>query len=259
MSDDEIVPYGRSFDEYCLMFCLGEREAGQRVVGIGDGPSNFNAEASRRGWQVVSVDPIYRFACDRLADRCEAVVETMVGAVAMTPSHWIWSYHADEAELRVHRRRTTADFVRDFGSPRSRHRYVAGELPHLPFATGSFDIALCSHLLFSWSGVLDADFHIGAITEMLRVADEVRVCPTGRNLAARRSKHLDAIVATFARQGYDVSVRTMTGQPPAATAERLVISRPDRRAARGRAARTDHWRERIRPLPTPLPVLPVQL
>ncbi len=56
--------------------------------------------------------------------------------------------------------------------------YVAGALPELPFATAAFDLVLCSHLLFTWAEQLGADWHLRALTELLRVSrGEVRVYP----------------------------------------------------------------------------------
>jgi ubiquinone/menaquinone biosynthesis C-methylase UbiE len=58
------------------------------------------------------------------------------------------------------------------------NRYVAGALPHLPFADGSFDLVMCSHLLFTWSDVFDVDWHRRALAELIRVSRrEVRVFP----------------------------------------------------------------------------------
>jgi hypothetical protein len=41
----EIVPWGRSFDEYRAMFALSEGDLGGRILGCGDGPASFNAKA----------------------------------------------------------------------------------------------------------------------------------------------------------------------------------------------------------------------
>ena len=46
---DEVVPWGRSFDEYRRMFALTDRELGLKIVDCGSGPASFNAEATRRG------------------------------------------------------------------------------------------------------------------------------------------------------------------------------------------------------------------
>jgi len=57
----------------------------------------------------------------------------------------------------LERRRTLRESALDaFSTDRqSPHRYVPAQLPELPFADNAFDLALCSHLLFTWSDVLD--------------------------------------------------------------------------------------------------------
>jgi hypothetical protein len=55
----EIVPWGRSFEEYRRMFALTESDLAGRTIGCGDGPASFNAEATAAGHAVVSCDPIY--------------------------------------------------------------------------------------------------------------------------------------------------------------------------------------------------------
>ena len=71
-------------------------------------------------------------------------------------------------------------FLRDFERGKTEGRYLPQELPKLPFADGEFDLALCSHLLFTYSGQLSADFHAQAVMEMCRVAKEVRIFPLAR-------------------------------------------------------------------------------
>jgi hypothetical protein len=39
-------------------------------------------------------------------------------------------------------------FLADYEQGKAEGRYVAGEVPYLPFKYGSFDLALCSHFLF---------------------------------------------------------------------------------------------------------------
>ena len=46
---EKVVPWGRSFDEYRRMFALTESDLRLKIVGCGDGPADFNAEATRRG------------------------------------------------------------------------------------------------------------------------------------------------------------------------------------------------------------------
>src|SRR5690242_12754895 len=66
---DRVVPWGRSFDEYRRMFSLTDHDGQAKILGCGDGPASFNAEATRRGWRVVSCDPIYRFSVAEIRER----------------------------------------------------------------------------------------------------------------------------------------------------------------------------------------------
>jgi hypothetical protein len=46
MKLDEVIPWGRSFDEYRRMFALTGDDLAEAVPGCGDGPASFNAEAT---------------------------------------------------------------------------------------------------------------------------------------------------------------------------------------------------------------------
>ncbi|MEL6930893.1 MAG: SAM-dependent methyltransferase, partial [Cyanobacteria bacterium J06600_6] len=47
MQLDRVVPFGRSLEEYKLMFDLSTEDLQQQILGVGDGPASFNAEGSK--------------------------------------------------------------------------------------------------------------------------------------------------------------------------------------------------------------------
>ena len=149
----EVVPWGRSYEEYLRMFGLRERDLVQRLLGCGDGPASFNAEMTRRGHRAISVDPLYRHAATEIRERIHATYEKL-------------------GELRM---LAMKDFLADYEVGRRDGRYLAAGLPSLPFRSGEFDLALCSHLLFFYSEPLGLDFHRAALRELCRVANEVRL------------------------------------------------------------------------------------
>ena len=55
----DIVPWGRSFNEYLGMFNLSEDDLARDIVDIGGGPASFNAVMHQRGTPIISIDPIY--------------------------------------------------------------------------------------------------------------------------------------------------------------------------------------------------------
>lgn len=84
-------------------------------------------------------------------------------------------------------------------------RYIAADLPDLPFEDNSFDIALCSHLIFLYSDHLSEAFHKAAIDEMLRVANEVRIFPL-LTLDNKLSPHLEPVIDHLRSNGYKAEV-----------------------------------------------------
>ena len=75
---DQVVPWGRSFDEYRRMFALMDRELRLRIVDCGGGPASFNAAATRRGAQVISCDPIYRWEADQIRERIASTYDKIL-------------------------------------------------------------------------------------------------------------------------------------------------------------------------------------
>ncbi|KPV41254.1 hypothetical protein AN478_03870 [Thiohalorhabdus denitrificans] len=174
---EEVAPWGRSFEEYRDLFRLEDADLERSILGVGDGPASFNAELTRRGGTVVSADPLYRFpptAIRRRIDRARPGIEAELMA---NLEGYSWDYHGSVGDLIEARRAAMDAFLEDLEGGEHSGRYVAAELPRLPFADGAFDLALISHLLFSYSGRLSPAFHLQAAGEAARVAREVRIFP----------------------------------------------------------------------------------
>src|SRR5215217_4172967 len=77
---ENVVPWGRSMDEYVRLFDLDDAALNSRIVGVGDGPASFNAEMHAAGRRVVSCDPIYVFSGERIRSRVEATHDPMIAA-----------------------------------------------------------------------------------------------------------------------------------------------------------------------------------
>ena len=202
---DQVVPWGRSFDEYCRMFDLTDDELQLRIVGCGDGPASFNAHATRRGARVVSCDPIYRLEIAQIRDRIAATYDTILDQTRRNAGEFVWNSIQPVEALGQIRMAAMEEFLDDYGPGRIEGRYVDAELPTLPFADASFDLALCSHFLFLYTGQLGEPFHRSAIREMARVAAEVRIFPL-LALGGAPSPYVDTTIGELRDAGYDVSI-----------------------------------------------------
>lgn len=208
MSLDQIVPWGRSFDEYSRMFDLDAAIDLGPVLDCGSGPASFGVEAAQAGMQVVSVDPIYRYSGDEIRRRFQESEETVLSQVRDTPSDWTWSYHRDVETLRRNRRSALDKFLEDYEPGKRMARYILGALPALPFPDGAFPLAVCSHLLFLYSGLLAPDFHVRSVLELCRVAEEIRIFPL-LTLACELSPHVAEVRAILAERHWDTEIRTV--------------------------------------------------
>ncbi|MBL8819203.1 MAG: class I SAM-dependent methyltransferase [Planctomyces sp.] len=202
---DKVVPWGRSFDEYQKMFAFSADAGSLRILGCGDGPASFNCEATHRGWSVVSCDPIYRFDVDQLRERIAATSTEVLQQARQNAASFVWDVIRSVEELGKVRMAAMNDFLKDFPDGRTAGRYVDAELPFLPFDSLSFDLAICSHLLFLYTNHLGLTFHLQAIREMCRVAREARIFPLVM-LSTEPSPFMDAVIAHFGSEGFDVSV-----------------------------------------------------
>lgn len=217
-----VVPFGRSFDEYRSMFNLTTDDLAGTILGVGDGPASFNAEATQQGDQITSVDPVYAFSGTEIKSRFDAVVDCIIDQVKASPEDWVWTYHQSPEQLHSNRINALNAFLQDYDRGKASHRYVTGELPDLPFAAQQFSLALCSHLLFLYSEQFDQEFHLRSIKEMLRVAPEVRIFPL-LTLKLQRSPYLDQIQPMLLDLGYSVSVQTVAYELQKGGNEMLVV------------------------------------
>ncbi|ROT99822.1 SAM-dependent methyltransferase [Marinobacter sp. R17] len=224
MQLDQVVPWGRSFDEYRAMFALSPADLGRRILGCGDGPASFNATLSKQGGQVVSCDPVYQFTADDIRRRIDAVYPDILAKMTQEADRYLWSTIPDVAALGRTRQAAMADFLTDYAGPGALSRYVAASLPALPFADRRFELALCSHYLFLYSDHVDTAGHIAGLQELCRVANEVRVFPLV-DLDGNLSRHLQPATEALMEAGLEVTREPVPYRFQKGATDMLVLKR----------------------------------
>jgi hypothetical protein len=205
MKLDKVVPWGRSFDEYARMFALTDGDLDSRIIACADGPASFNAEMAADGRKVISVDPLYTFDADAIRKRIAETYETVLREASKSREIFVWREIRSVEELGRLRMAAMETFLADYASGGCDGRYVAAALPELPFARTTFDLALCSHFLFTYSKQLSLEFHLGAVEEMCRVAAEARVFPL-LDAPGTPSPHLVPLCDRLRKRGHSVSI-----------------------------------------------------
>lgn len=217
----EVVPWGRSFEEYTKIFSLSENDLKKTILGCGDGPACFNAELSQAGGKVISVDPVYQFSAEQIESRIDAIYSQVMGEVEKNKDDYIWTSIGGVEELGRLRMESMTKFLADYVIGKEGGRYACASLPSLPFEHKSFELALCSHYLFLYSDHVNQEQHISSMKELCRVANEVRVYPL-LSLDSQKSQHLKPVMSELAQTGIQISLEAVEYQFQKGASEMLV-------------------------------------
>jgi hypothetical protein len=243
-----VLVSARSFAEYRAMFALTDRDLEQRILDCPGGAAGFVAEAGRRGIDAVAVDREYATHREGLGLLVERETLFKREALVKETAGFARTWYADADDMVRQWVANARTFRADIADRPD--RYVAGALPELPFADGSFDLVLSSHLLFSYGNRLREDFHRAALLELARVARrEVRVFPVLVYDTGERYEGLDRLREELAGVGIGSRVERVAYEFQPGGDEMLVLSCAGYRApasAAPRAAASDpvRWRHR---------------
>ncbi len=206
------------------MFALTPEDLGGRVLDCAAGPASFNAEATSEGRDVASYNPLYASTAEEIRSRIEATHATVVANARAARDEFVWRDIESPEHLREVRLAAMRRFLEDFPQGLREGRYLARALPHLGFSDGAFDLALCSHFLFTYSELLSLSFHVASIEEMCRVAGEARVFPLLQGYGGR-SPHLQPVIGRLRERGYRVEIRRVPYEFQRGGDEMLAVAR----------------------------------
>ncbi len=202
---DQIVPWGRSYEEYVSMFSLDASSLNLSILGCADGPSSFNAGFTRRGGEIISADPLYRDDRAQIAKRIKDTQNMVLDQTRQNEHNFVWSTIHSVPELERIRMSAMHEFLDDFEKGLEEGRYVADALPSLSFSDKQFQLALCSHFLFLYGEHLHYDFHLDSVREMCRVAHEVRIFPL-LTLGSKPSPYVGPLIRELNGMGYKAEI-----------------------------------------------------
>jgi hypothetical protein len=196
-----VVPWGRNLQEYRAMGLFRDEDKHKKILGCGDGPASVNKTLSQMGVDITSIDPIYQFTREQIAQRVQETSSVVSEQLRVNRDDFVWKNIKNVEELISLRLHAMEEFLEDYETGKVQGRYQHQELPKLNFNDKEFDLAWSSHFLFLYSEHFDFAFHKKAILEMLRVAKEVRIFPL-LDLKNKRSRHLDAVLKYLEENDY---------------------------------------------------------
>ena len=174
---NRVVFIGRTFDEYMKMFNLSiENLKDKKVLDCPAGACSFTAIASKNGIDSTSADIVYFFKHSELKQKGSLDIAHTANEIQKVKQNYIWNFFEDIESLKKTRSQALNDCSEHM--QQAPEKYIAVELPSLPFADQEFDITLSAHFLFTYASRLSYQFHYDTIKELLRVtSQELRIFP----------------------------------------------------------------------------------
>ena len=206
MQLENVVPWGRTLQEYRAMGLYRDEDKHKKILGCGDGPASVNKILSDMEVDITSIDPIYQFTKEQITQRIEETSSVVSKQLRLNSDDFIWKNIKNVEELISLRLCAMKEFLEDYKDGKEQGRYQHQELPKLNFKDKEFDLTWSSHFLFLYSEHFDEEFHKQAVAEMLRVAKEVRIFPL-LDLQNKRSRYLDAVLKYLEENDYTYEIR----------------------------------------------------
>ena len=198
---------------YCLhdyrqMFDLSDADLERSILDFPGGVASFNAEMHKAGRKVISGDSAYALSPMEMQAHAEEVYSE-------DKAHLLAHLNGlrDESESSVQTILTSweqseKEFLADYSIGKQQGRYIFMELPELPLVEHQFNMALCSDLIFhTQAGDIIPPQEL--ITELCRVAEEVRVFPL-LNEEGEMSEALGPVMLTLQENNFGVEVREVS-------------------------------------------------
>lgn len=129
----EIVPWGRSYAEYVQMFALTESDLTNATLGCGDSQAGFNAVLSKASGKVISVDPLYEFSQEAIAERIQETFKIVIEQTRLNQQQFVWKNITSVEELGKIRLNAMNAFLVDYPDGLKSRRYKPMSLPSLAF------------------------------------------------------------------------------------------------------------------------------
>jgi hypothetical protein len=195
---------GYSIDDYIKMFALSDDEIAMRILDCNPGIVAFAAQMHQQHHPVLASDPLYSQPIATIKTLIAKAQDQLLTDLQENPHRYTVSFNAAQNILADHKKAVEV-FLADLPEGLKEGRYATASLPQLPFKNEQFDLALSSHYLFT-NESLSFEFHLEAIQEMARVANEVRIFPLV-TAKGELSRHIGDIVSRLQMLNLGVEIK----------------------------------------------------
>lgn len=172
----DLLLSGHNITDYKRMFDLSEGDLSKSIVTVASGFDSFNFQMHQMNHTVVSCAKNYRLNQQEMTELVESNLIRLNKHISEHADQYRFTNEKTQDWLKNKRKEAAKLFLSDYEIGKREGRYLYEVLPNLNFRNDTFDIALCSHFLFSTPSIQE-DKIITYINELLRIAHEVRIFP----------------------------------------------------------------------------------
>ena len=218
----------RSYGEYEKMFLLEDDCLKKgKILDVAAGASSFVAEANKRGYDAVTVDPLYSLTVEQMTLHGQKEMKEATEKLAKNMSFLSWDSYKNLEEHDKIREESFKLFLNHYRENSIEKRFITGTLPNLPFDDETFSLVLCNHFLFLYQEQFDLEFHLQAIQEMIRVTKKggmIRIYPLV-GFKNERYPYLDELIEAVNDENIVVKITDTTFRFVPAATELLTINK----------------------------------
>lgn len=196
---------GYGIEDYISMFDLSDFELDMKILNCYASVSAFAADMTKRKLRVVACDPLYQTPIPEIKALAEKAQIKLLEEIEYHSDRYALPPNEAKQQVSDHQQGVIR-FLEDLPLGLKEGRYTFDGLPSLSFKTEQFDLALVCHYLFTNSDKLSVDFHVKAIQELSRVANEVRIFPLVTHTGSL-SLHVGEVASMLQTLGLGVEIR----------------------------------------------------
>lgn len=177
MLDTTRCCWSHSLTDYIAMFDLSDEDLQGSFIDFASQAASFNAQLTASGGKVISCDPLYKYQLPELRPKVTAMAQELVAYISTHETCYQWQAYAAIEDFITEQQLSREQFLSDYAQGLVEQRYLYEYLPKTNFTDYQFDIAVCTHFLFDGTKSHNLSFQLAAITEMARIARDVRIYP----------------------------------------------------------------------------------
>lgn len=199
-----VVNWIYDFSDYQQMYDLTERDFTKSIFDFSAGIASFNAEATKRGMSVVSMDALYSLSDDIMRARAGKFLQDTVVQLQATPDCLKNPSLETVRSIIQLWEKTEKLFLEDYATGKLQYRYQPMQTPPFNYETHQFELALCTDFIFHHA--LSRENVNAILKELCRVAEEVRIYPL-LDHDRKMPKELGPLMLVLQQKNFGVEVR----------------------------------------------------